>query len=896
MGNRGISGRGSGAGDFFTWQAPALIEKRGLSAVMRLIRERRITRCVMVDEKLSGEVYDFEGLAREPQIIIRSGECRPDCDCGEAGLCIHGAALLMEAATRGLLPESESWELDSLRGDRDRRPPAASIGRGAQEDLFSDSGAAGNGHKSRRRAEDGAPVRYQGSPASNVGEPPPEEPEELARAAAALVSGAPMAPLIKIYTDRNGTGIEFRFRYPWGEVGWRDTPGDREAHELRDSAGENDFVDRIRRLLRPELMFERGPYADLFKDGPPQDLQIEGEPSEFLMRKGRMLLNEGIEVQVENRRVRVDRELALNIASDLDLLDIRAALVPQRAEAGKDAGYDASLRIDSDNLKRGMVEANGEYVLLTERDLRQLEYLRRRGMSSEGVISASGINMILLERIYEQVADADRRHLDDHLKVKRILDDSSALPQSVPPRGLATELRNYQQFGYSWLCYMLENGMNPCLADDMGLGKTLQTIALMLGRYEGGNRGPFLVVCPVVTMANWESEIARFAPGLPTAMHRGGGRAEEAEDLPAEGVILVSYQTLRSDLAMFLETQWDLLILDEAHYIKNIQSQMFKTVRSLRSAGRISLTGTPIENSVMELFAQMDFLNPGLLGSPRQFYSDFFRGIQREGDENLLEELKDLVRPFILRRTKDEVLGELPGKEIIVRPVEMGRVQREAYDFHRRQILETIEQEKDPRARGTLVFRSLLTLRQLAIHPPLADPAHRDLPSAKMDALELLMGDILEEDHKVLIFSQFVGSLEAIADLCRRRGWGHLLLTGQTRNRQEEVSRFQEDPDAKVFLLSLKAGGVGINLTAADYVILFDPWWNPAAEQQAIDRAHRMGQTRRVIAYKLIVRDSIEEKILDLQEQKSNLADEIISGGGSLLSHLDRDQMLELFS
>ncbi len=705
-------------------------------------------------------------------------------------------------------------------------------------------------------------------------------------------------PFLKIQATGQGTGIEFWFRYPHGEVGWREPENPSIDHTAADEIplkrqheAENAFVSRVRSLIGADLVFERGLYADLFKDGPLQDLQIRNSPEEFLMDKGARLLAEGIEVRIENRPVRIDKELVFTVESDLDLLGIRASV----------KSVDGSTvlpitRMDSGALSRGMVEADGQFVLLRSEDLKRLEYLSRRGMSGDGLLTASSINMVLLEKIYQQTSAEDRAAVNQILERKACLDDIRSIPVYDPPVGLATRLRNYQHYGYNWLNYMLDNSLNPCLADDMGLGKTIQTLSLLLNRREKSPGGTSLVVCPVVTMANWEAEARRFTPDLEVVLHKGDNRAQSVDELVSADVVLVSYQTLRMDLAIFVERRWDLLILDEAHYIKNIQSQIFKTVRSISANHRVSLTGTPIENSVMELFAQMDFLNPGLLGTPRQFYADFFKGIQREGDENLLDELKELVRPFILRRTKDEVLEELPGKEVMVRYVDMEADQRELYEFQRNQILEELEITSEASLKGTLVFKSLLQLRQLAIHPPLADRAHHGVSSAKIDSLELLMSDILQEDHKVLIFSQFIGSLEAISGMCEKRGWDRVLLTGKTQDRSREVERFQKDPDVKVFLLSLKAGGVGINLTAADYVIIFDPWWNPAAEQQAIDRAHRMGQTKRVMAYKLIVRDSIEEKILELQNQKSMLADEIINAGGSLLSHLSREQMLSLFS
>ncbi len=697
-------------------------------------------------------------------------------------------------------------------------------------------------------------------------------------------------PYLLLGSHNRGTGIQLRFRYGERDVPWRSerrmTDGDDGGVYLRDLPAEERFVRRLQELIRPDMLYQRGIYADLFKEGPDQDFQINISPEEFILERGRGLLENGIEVRINDWSVRIGGELQFSIENDADLLGIRAMVSTAQGMLPVTGIPEGS---------SGLLEARDSYVVLRPRDLRQLEYLRRRGMDATGLLETSAINMVLIEKIYSQVLEEHESAIGHLLETSRRITNIEELSDLPPPAGLGTELRPYQLFGYRWLSLMISRNVNPCLADDMGLGKTLQTLGLLLARKETGRLGPTVIISPVVTLANWEAEFTRFAPGLRLLKHAGPGRAGSLLEMGHADVILLSYQTLRNDLPLFLEIHWDMVILDEAHYIKNIQSQIFKTVKCLKSEHRISITGTPIENNVMELFAQMDFLNPGLLGSARHFHGEFFKGIQKNGDENLLEELKELVKPFILRRTKEEVLEELPGKEILIRHVEMDAAQRDVYDLCRRQVLQELENEDDQRRKGSLVFRSLLKLRQLAIHPPLADPANRGIPSAKMEALELLMGDILAEDHKVLVFSQFTGSLKAIGGLCDRRGWKKVVLTGETRDRHREVESFQNDPRIRVFLLSLKAGGVGINLTAADYVVIFDPWWNPAAERQAIDRAHRMGQSRQVIAFKLIVRDSIEEKILELQQRKANLAEEIINGGGSFLSHLSREEMLELF-
>lgn len=894
---------------YFPWQAEQFISLFDEDLVLRLVREQRVLNITFLDGQLEGRVFDFEGLAWECGIQFGTDEFVPHCSCGGKKGCSHSAALLLAAACEGLIPNAERLELEYLVSRVAGKRVGASSSRtrsgnsqrsssqkqGNQLGLFDIDVPPSNSSKEDSKEAQRA-VRNARHQTDKDDEADASKDQHVAHSdetAFARIdvddemqeSGENFAPLLKIHGNSTGTAIEFWFRYDWGEVSWRD-----ESQETRNAMGELRFVQRVRDIISGTLVFERGPYADLFKEAPSQDLQIAESPSEFLLHSGKALLEDGIEVRVENQRVRIDRELCFRIDSDLDLMGIQAAI------RGKGrGGADGGILIRDSDLQQGMVQSDGEFVLLSNEDIRQLEYLKRRGMSAEGLLKASSINMVLLERIYQQISSDDRDQADSLMDMKRQLETPDEIPSYPVPQGLHATLRNYQQYGVNWMNFLLDSGVNPCLADDMGLGKTLQTLAVLQGRKERGHTGPNVLVCPVVTMANWEAECRKFAPDFQLLVHRGDQRTKVPEELLNADMVVVSYQTLRNDLQLFLEIEWELIVLDEAHYIKNIQSQLFKTVRSLNTRQRISLTGTPIENSVMELFAQMDFLNPGLLGSPRTFYADFFRGIQREGDENLLEELKDLVKPFLLRRSKEAVLQELPGKEIIVRHVEMTAAQRELYEFHRQNIISSLETSEDAQVRGAEVFKSLLTLRQIAVHPELADPAHRGVASAKIEALELILSDILSEDHKVLIFSQFLGTLEAISRLCNSKGWKHIQLTGKTQDRQAEVRKFQEDENLKVFLLSLKAGGVGINLTAADYVILFDPWWNPAAEQQAIDRAHRMGQTKSVFAYKLIVKDSIEEKILQMQEQKSNLADEIINSGGSVLSHLSREEMIKLF-
>jgi non-specific serine/threonine protein kinase len=378
----------------------------------------------------------------------------------------------------------------------------------------------------------------------------------------------------------------------------------------------------------------------------------------------------------------------------------------------------------------------------------------------------------------------------------------------------------------------------------------------------------------------------------------GSARIKDAARLYEYDLIITSYQTMSRDIGLFASMDFHYLILDEAQYIKNSASQTFKAVRSIHAGTRLSLTGTPVENRSHELWSQMDFLNPGLLGSSQDFQNRFARAIEVNKDLKAAETLRKKTSPFILRRKKEDVAPELPDKEEIIFYTEMGPGQWKLYDSIRKQYRSNLKKTLVKNSVGGSLFEileGLLRLRQAALMPSLIDKKFTRVESCKFEALKEMVSEIISEDHKVLIFSQFVKVLDQLREHFDEKKVDYSYIDGSTRKRAEEIKRFQEDEKRKLFLLSLKAGGVGINLTAADYVIIFDPWWNPAVEAQAIDRSHRIGQTRRVIAYKYIVKNTIEEKMLELQNKKKKLVDDIISDESTLLTSLSRDEIMDLF-
>ena len=461
------------------------------------------------------------------------------------------------------------------------------------------------------------------------------------------------------------------------------------------------------------------------------------------------------------------------------------------------------------------------------------------------------------------------------------------------------ELRDYQRLGLGWMWFLRELGIGGVLADDMGLGKTVQVLALLQEVHAGRDRAPSLLVAPRSLLDNWLREARRFAPRLRTLDFAGTGRWAAGDD-PFAGydLVLTTYGTLRGDIARFdeLDKRFEYAILDEAQVIGNAQNLTSKAARLLRAEHRLALTGTPVQNHIGELWALFEFLSPGLLGRS----SAFQRLTNARGSHGSLpiDELRRGLAPFLLRRTKEQVLAELPEKQEQTLYCELGAAQRRTYDGLRKHYRDALMQRSgdlDGKERF-LALEALLRLRQAACHELLVDTARAKAESAKFDTLLPMLEEITGSGHKALVFSQFTQLLGLLRKQLEERGIDIEYLDGRTRKRQPKVDRFQEDPSCAVFLISLKAGGFGLNLTAADYVFLLDPWWNPAAEAQAIDRAHRIGQTQKVTAYRLVVRDTVEEKVLQLQHEKRALADALLGDNASLLTGLDREQLTALLT
>lgn len=517
---------------------------------------------------------------------------------------------------------------------------------------------------------------------------------------------------------------------------------------------------------------------------------------------------------------------------------------------------------------------------------------------------------------------------EDHSVLKKIeeLTGNEKSKISVPAT-LTASLRHYQEDGYQWMYKLYVNGFGGCLADDMGLGKTLQTLTLLLKlkRSKGAIKIPSapieqnqlnlfggsekdeevsqaasLIVVPTSLVHNWENEVKKFTPGLKIFKYVGTQR-KKVENLEAlvryYDIIITTYGTVRNDSQLLASTEFFYLILDESQSIKNSASKTYKSVMELRAKHRLVITGTPIENSLSDLWSQMNFLNPGILGSLAFFKKTFITPIEKHANEEQQQKLSLMIRPFVLRRKKQDVAKDLPPLVEQIRYCPLDGEQHRLYEKEksiiRNAILTQIEEEGMAKS-AFVVLQGLTKLRQLANHPSLISE-NGSIESGKFNEIFRMLGNIVAEGHKVLIFSSFVSHLELIRKGIEERGWEYSMLTGKTVNREKVIETFQENEDNRIFLISLKAGGVGLNLTQADYVFITDPWWNPAAENQAINRAHRIGQDKHVFVYRFITENSIEEKIQQLKARKSSLADKFINSNDPFQS-LTQEEIVNLLS
>ncbi|AQP46412.1 hypothetical protein BW730_01390 [Tessaracoccus aquimaris] len=476
--------------------------------------------------------------------------------------------------------------------------------------------------------------------------------------------------------------------------------------------------------------------------------------------------------------------------------------------------------------------------------------------------------------------------------------DPESLPDEPVPAGLDATLRPYQETGFRWLRFLWRTGLGGILADEMGLGKTVQALAAAQAALEAGElTRPMLVVAPTSVMGTWSAEAARFAPDLRVVTISATG-AKRGVPLPeaVDGahLVITSYTLLRLEADAYAALPWSAVLLDEAQFVKNHASKAYHAVRALDARVKVALTGTPLENNVMDLWSLLSITAPGLFPDPRQFTTDYRKPIEA-GDSEALARLRRRIRPLILRRTKSAVAAELPVKQEQIVPVELAPGHRRTYDrYLARERQKVLGLLGDLSRNRITILSSLTMLRQLSLSPALVD-GEAAAASAKIDALVEMLDEIVAEGHRALVFSQFTGFLALVRERLDREGIGYEYLDGRTRDRAARIASFREG-EAPVFLISLKAGGFGLTLTEADYVFILDPWWNPAAENQAIDRAHRIGQDKPVNVYRLVSADTIEDKVVALQQRKRDLFDSVVGTGSDASAPLSADDIMGLLS
>ncbi|MFW6058607.1 MAG: SNF2-related protein [Phycisphaeraceae bacterium] len=647
-------------------------------------------------------------------------------------------------------------------------------------------------------------------------------------------------------------------------------------------------------------------------------------PSKQMPETVATLLAQGWVVSADRQLVRHAATPNVSVTSGVDWFELRGRVRYQRADG---TTQDVPLPQILNAARRGehMVELDdGTQGLLPDAWLSEHSMLTAMGQLKEDHLRFGASQAALLDALLREQELVEVDEPFERLRAR--LHQFRGVHPIEPSPQFKGSLRPYQREGLGWMALLRWFGMGGVLADDMGLGKTIQVLAMLQMRVHehqsesSGTHRPSLVVAPRSVVFNWVDEAEKFTNDLRVMAYAGGEREALRAAFEEHDLIVTSYGLLRRDIEALRHFDFDYLILDEAQAIKNPQSQAAKSARLLQGAHRLALTGTPVENHLGDLWSIFEFLNPGMLGASTRF-NDLVRagtqanssngnGSNGHAEREALEQVGRALRPFILRRTKKQVLADLPDKTEQTLRCEMEPPQRKIYDdlraYYRSHLLNRLDQVHGDSGTSTgptiggkagfMVLEALLRLRQAACHPGLINNEYADEPSAKLDVLMELLEDVIAEGSKALIFSQFTSMLSLVKRRFDERKIRHCYLDGQTRNRREVVHRFQTDPQINAFLVSLKTGGFGLNLTAAEYVFILDPWWNPAVEQQAIDRTHRIGQTRRVFAYRLICQDTVEQRITELQAQKRQIADAIVGGEQHVLSNLTREDLEQLLS
>lgn len=620
----------------------------------------------------------------------------------------------------------------------------------------------------------------------------------------------------------------------------------------------------------------------------------------WLLNSTEKLRNKGVQIfgtdNLKNFRYNLNTPaISISTSSGIDWFDLKISI-----KFGKQTASLQEVRKSVMNKSQYIQLSDGTIGILPEEWLERYARYFQVGRLRKDTLEISNYQFNIIDQLYDDLPKRPK-YIEEMMERRRRLQNLTTLTPHPLPKGINAELRGYQQSGFDWLLFLNQNQLGGCLADDMGLGKTLQVITLLQHLKEQSDKKPLpphLIVLPTSLLFNWQKELDKFAPNLKYLVYRGGDRASLRELFLQYDIILSTYGVVSNDIEELSQLTFEYAILDESQAIKNPLSKRYKAVRLLKAKHRLALTGTPIENNTFDLYAQMNFLNPGIFGSMDHFRQNFANAIDKQRDERSTHLLRDMTQPFLLRRTKKQVATELPDKTETVLYCEMKEEQRKVYDSHKDHFREQLLSEMDKASEGEaqmMVLQALTKLRQICNSPALIATETEDYgtQSIKLDILMRNLRDI-ESEHKALVFSQFTSMLALVKKRLELEGIPYVYLDGATTNREAVVQQFQEDDEIRVFLISLKAGGTGLNLTAADYVFLIDPWWNPAVENQAIDRSYRIGQEKHVNAYRLVCKETIEEKILQLQDSKRSLSEDIIQTD-KIQKSFSRDDIANLF-
>lgn len=679
-----------------------------------------------------------------------------------------------------------------------------------------------------------------------------------------------------------------------------------DKHEVSVFSKEKLYDSETQKFINRDLAFENN-FLEDFKELHPDFEQQDGiftlvpyqlVEDEWLLKASDKMKQKNIELfgakDLKSFKYSLHKPVvSMSVKSDIDWFDLKIEI-----KYGREKISLKEIRKAIVNNKKFIQLNDGTLGVLPQEWIQKFSKYFKSGEVRNDTVKISNYQFNIIDELFEELTKKPQFLLKLQEKKHRLKNLATETSAKIPKEIKAT-LRPYQKEGFDWLIFLHQNELGGCLADDMGLGKTLQTITfLQYLKTKTKNKLPSLVIAPTSLIFNWKKEIEKFCPTLSTLIYTGSKRKNLLDDFKNTDVILSTYGSLLNDISFLKDEKFNYLILDESQAIKNPNSKRYKAVRLIDSFNRLALTGTPIENNTFDLYSQMNFLNPGLLGSRNHFKTEFSDAIDKEQDKEAAELLSQMIHPFLLRRTKEQVATDLPDKTESILYCDMGKDQRKVYehfkDKYRDYLLNKVEENGAEKAQ-MYVLEGLTKLRQICNSPELLN--EEEDYGASSIKLDILIEDIKNKtaQHKILVFSQFTSMLSLVKTRLEDENISYEYLDGSTRNREEKVDTFQSNDQIRVFLISLKAGGTGLNLTAADYVYLIDPWWNPAVENQAIDRCYRIGQKKHVIAYKMICRDTIEEKIVSLQDNKKEISKSIIHVD-KIKKSFNKEEIKNLFS